>query len=84
MNRIFDDATTVYRNFTCSVKSLTATLYFLKTEDFNTFFKHMNLEEASRGLDSRMQMLRNQMKTIKDICENDYKMINKLERVDKF
>ena len=39
MEAMFTDPSTRQRNFTCVVKSLTATLYFLKVEDFNTFFK---------------------------------------------
>ena len=38
-HELFHDPSTKCRNFTCIVKSLTATVFFLKVEDFNTFYK---------------------------------------------
>ena len=38
-NSLFHDSSTKLRNFTCVIKSLTATVYFLKIEDFKQFYK---------------------------------------------
>ena len=82
MEEMFTDPSTMQRNFTCIVKSLTATLYFLKVEDFNIFFKFIPKDQVRKGVENRMNLLKHQMSTIRQICEDDYRKVTKLERVE--
>ena len=50
MAELFTDASTKLRNFTCVVKSLSATVYFLKLEDFNSFYKFLPKLDVRRGV----------------------------------
>ena len=44
IEQMFTDPSCRQRAFTCVVKSLTATLYFLRVEDFNSFYKFIPTE----------------------------------------
>ena len=35
-----------------------------------------------KGVEMRLELLKHQMSTIKQICENDYKQVTKLETVE--
>ena len=80
---LFTDPSLMYRNFTCTVKSLTANVYFLKLEDFLTFFKFLHPRQVKEGVKMRYKMLHSQMKTIKDICEEDYNQVNELDNFEE-
>ena len=78
IKELFTDPSTRLRNFTCVVKSLHATVYFLKVEDFNLFYKFIPKERARQGISCRLELLRGQMAAIRQTCEHDYKELNKI------
>ena len=61
MKELFSDSSTKLRNFTCIVKSLSATVYFLKLEDFNSFYKFIPKMAIRKGVKLRMDLLKRQM-----------------------
>ena len=45
------------RNDTCEVKSMFATVYFLKIEDFMNFYKYIPRERVRTGVELRLKLL---------------------------
>ena len=83
IEKLFNDPTTSYRNFTCVVKSLHATVYFLKLEDFHHFYKFIPIDQVTRGVKQRLELLKNQMRTIRKVKKADYdRIVNQIENVE--
>ena len=80
---MFNDKTTSYRNYTCVVKSLHATVYFLKLEDFHHFYRYIPVDQVTQGVKQRLELLKHQMKTIRNVCKADYdRVVNQIENVE--
>ena len=45
------------RNYTCEVKSIFATVYFLKIEDFMNFYRFIPRERVKTGVELRLKLL---------------------------
>ena len=69
------------RNYTCEVKSIFATVYFLKIEDFMNFYKYIPQERVRTGVALRLKLLQKQMKMIKQFLDDDIQRANIFDKV---
>ena len=61
------------RNFTATVKSTKADLFFLKRRDFEDLFKYVPDINIKLEVDNRMALLRKQINCIRKIALKDHK-----------